>query len=170
MLQRHLTARLIAETKRIERIVPAPSGAVATAWGDGTLHQRYFPLFRRPQRLNLQWAWRVAYLESDNYEFRLLAEMRHDKPNYKAWLIVKMDAGWAMVARLESHMHSGGIHCHVECGPALSIGEIEPPGQISLPHWKDSHRRPHVLRSPREWWEIALKFFRVNSPSGGSLL
>lgn len=169
MLQRHISARLIAERKRVERIVPAPSGG-SSAWGAGIVHQRHFPLFRAAQRLNPNWEWRVAHLLSDNNEFRFLAEIRLDKPNYKAWLIVNTDAGWAMVARLESHMHSGGLHCHVECGPSLSVGEIESPGQISIPHWRDSHRRKHVLRSPREWWGISLKFFNVNLAAGGGLI
>jgi hypothetical protein len=168
MLQKYLTARLIAEGKRIERIVPAPGSN--PAWGNGTVQQRYFPLFRAAQRLHPNWHWRVAYLRSATQDFRLMAQMRFDKPNYKAWLIVRTSAGWAMVARLESHSHAA-LHCHVECGGAgLTVGEIAPSGAITFPPWRHFHRRAHGLKSQREWWETACKFFRIESASSGSLL
>lgn len=121
--------------------------------------------------INPQWIWRAVALDSEDYEFRLLVQMRQDKPNYKAWLAVKTTEGWAMVARLESHSHAG-LHCHAECGPGggLTVGEIEPADMLSFPYWKSAHRRPHVLRGKKEWWELALKFFRAHAAARGDLL
>jgi hypothetical protein len=99
-----------------------------------------------------------------------MAQIRLDKPNYKAWLIVRTAAGWAMVARLESHSHAG-LHVHVECGGrGLTVGEVAPTGATTFPSWRHFHRRAHGLKSPREWWEMALKFFHVTGAPRGGLL
>jgi len=76
-----------------------------------------------------------------------------------------------MVARLESHFHSG-LHCHAGCieGGGFPIGEIEPAGMIAFPSWKSFHRRPHGLRSQQDWWQSALKFFRAQAGGKGSLI
>lgn len=160
-----LPRSLIREPKAVNAVIPA-----GREWGSGTVPQRQFPIFRAAQRLNARWEWRIAHLRSASHEFRLMAQLRLDKPNYKAGLIVKTAEGWAMVARLESHAHAG-LHCHVECsGAALSVGEIAPSGAITLPAWRRFHRRPHDLKSPREWWETALRFFRANLRPSGNLL
>lgn len=156
--------RLICASKTIGALTPAQG------WGTGVVSHRHFPIFRAAQRLNQSWEWRIAHLRSENFEFQLMAQLRLDKPNYKAWLIVRTAAGWAMVARLESHPHAG-LHCHAECSNgALTVGEIDPATAAAIPNWRRFHRRPPGLKSRREWWETALKFFRAKAGPSGDLL
>ena len=142
-----------------------------TEWGTGSVPRAQFPIFRSRLKVNPEWYWRSARLQSNDNEYRLLVQVRVDKPNQKAWLIVKFADGWAMVARLESHFHSG-LHCHAECneGGGFTIGEIDPAGMIALPAWRRFHRRPHGLRSQQDWWQLALKFFRAQTGGKGSLI
>ena len=138
-------------------------------WSLGPVPAGRFPIFKTRYPINPLWAWRSAHLASDRHEYRLLVQVRVDKPNQKAWLSVKLADGWAMVARLESHSHHG-LHCHAECGDSLTIGEIDPSGMRSIPQWQAMHRRPHAVKSQQEWWESALKFFRAQKAGRGSLL
>lgn len=152
--------RLVREPKRMTRI---------WEWSQGAVPAGRFPIFKSRYPINPNWQWRSAALRSDQHEFRLLVQMRMDKPNQKAWLAVKMTDGWAMVARLESHAHHG-LHCHAECGESLTIGEIDPSGMRSIPDWRAVHRRSHEVKSQQEWWEYALRFFRAQAAERGPLL
>jgi hypothetical protein len=153
--------RLIREPKTTTRV---------TEWGTGPVARAQFPIFKNRLKVNPEWYWRVARLKSNNHEYRLLVQLRIDKPNHKAWLIVKFVEGWAMVARLESHFHSG-LHCHAECAKAgFTIGEIEPSGMVAVPASRSFHRRPHGLKSQQEWWQLALRFFRAQAGGKGSLI
>jgi hypothetical protein len=153
------------------RLVCVPKTTTrVTEWGTGSIPRAQFPILQARLKVNPQWHWRAATLKSDIHEYRLLVQLRVDKPNQKAWLIVKFSEGWVMVARLESHFHSG-LHCHTECVEGgLTIGEIDPSGMVALPYWKSFHRRGHGLKSPQEWWQVALKFFRAQTGGKGSLL
>lgn len=153
---------LILEPKTME--------SATREWSDAPVKRRHFPLFKGALDYSSLWRWRAAVLRSHNREFRLLVLVRFDKPNYKAWLMVNTSEGWAMVARLESHAHSG-LHCHAECGDdSLTVGEIAPASMRSLPHWRSYHRRAHLRYSETSWWELSLRFFRAQSGARGDLL
>lgn len=144
--------------------------SATSAWANGPAKRAHFPIFKAQLRIKPPWRWRAAVLKSTDHEFRLLAQVRSDKPNYKAWLVVRVNGAWAMVARLESDNHSG-LHCHAECGDgALTIGEIATSDMMRFPHSKAKHRRPHKMYSEAAWWEKALKFFRAQTAERGALL
>lgn len=75
---------------------------------------------------------------------------------------------WAVVGRLESHGHAG-LHVHLQCADqAIAVDQIDPPSAISVPYWKDYHRRPNKVFSTTEAWELALKFFRAQAAATGT--
>jgi hypothetical protein len=141
-----------------------------TKWDQGTIPKRHFPLFKDKKPLGPGWSWRAARLTDGSGDYRLLVQLRQDKPNFKAWLVADISGQWAMMGRLESHGHAG-LHCHIQC-PAngIEVGLIDPPGAISVPHWKAHHRRPNVVMSQSVAWELALRFFRAQSGAMGNLL
>jgi hypothetical protein len=141
----------------------------ATKWESGPIPKRHFPLFRDKKPLGPSWRWRAARLTVHGVEYRLLVQLRLDKPNFKAWLAVDIGGDWAVIARLESHDHAG-LHCHMQCvGNGIAVGQIDPPGAVSVPYWRDHHRRPNVVMSPGTAWELALKFFRAQTGAVGEL-
>lgn len=143
----------------------------ATKWENGPIPKRHFPLFRDKKPLGPGWRWRAARLTGDGVDYRLLVQLRLDKPNFKAWLVVDIGGHWAVIARLEAHSGHGGLHCHMQCvGAGIAVGQIDPPGMVSVPYWKDHHRRPDSVKSVGAAWELALKFFRAHAGAVGELL
>jgi hypothetical protein len=141
-----------------------------TLWSTAPIPKGAFPLFKDRAPFNPKWCWRSATLKSELAEYRLLVQLREDKPNYKAWLAAKIGKDWALIARLESHGHAG-LHCHIQCvDQGISIGQIDPPNAISVPYWKAHHRRPNGLLSRSEAWHRALKFFRAQASAEVGLL
>jgi hypothetical protein len=141
----------------------------ATPWGTGPIPKRHFPLFKDTSPLGPAWRWRAAILKSDKTHYRLLVQLRSDKPNFKAWLAALIGSEWAVIGRLESHGHAG-LHCHFQCiDSGISVGQIEPPNSISVPHWKAHHRRPNKVFSEDEAWYLARRFFREQTAGNGPL-
>jgi hypothetical protein len=141
-----------------------------TAWSDGPIPKNRFPLFKDKRPVAPSWRWRAADLKSGLTEYRLLVQLRMDKANFKAWLAVKIGNDWAMAARLESHAHSNGLHLHAECAErGITVGMIEPPDAVTIPHWRAHHSRPNRVLSETEAWELALKFFRAQADEIGQL-
>ena len=139
-------------------------------WEQGPIGKRHFPLFKDKKPIGPDWWWRSAKLESGTAKYRLLVQLRQDKPNFKAWLAVEISGHWAVIGRLESHSHAG-MHCHVQCpDKGIAAGQIDPPDMVSVPHWRDYHRRPNRVMSPAEAWNLALKFFRAQAAEVGALL
>lgn len=142
----------------------------STGWEQGGIPKARFPLFSDRKPLGPGWWWRSATLASDTQEYRLLVQLRTDKPNFKAWLAVKIGKDWAVIARLESHMHAG-LHCHMQClETGVTIGEIDPPDAVCIPHWREFHRRPNEVISKNTAWDMALEFFRAQAGEVGDLL
>lgn len=142
----------------------------APDWKQGPIKKRYFPLFRDKKALGPSWHWRSAVLESATHRYRLLVQLRQDKPNFKAWLAVEIHSHWAVIGRLESHGHAG-LHLHLQCeSEGIAVDQIDPPNAVSFPHWKDFHRRPNAVMSTTEAWQLALGFFRAQAAEAGSLL
>jgi len=141
-----------------------------TRWANGPIPKRHFPLFKDSAIIGPAWRWRAATLASDLMDYRLLVQLRTDKPNFKAWLAARFGRDWAMIGRLESHGHAG-LHCHLQCAETgIEVGLIEPVNQASIPHWKAHHRRPNEVLSETEAWNRALKFFRARAGAeAGSL-
>lgn len=138
-------------------------------WAQGVIAPRHFPLFRAKKPLGPSWWWRAARLQADGLDYRLLVQLRQDKPNFKAWLAVDISGDWAVIGRLESHGHAG-LHCHMQCPDnGIEVGQIDPPGAISVPHWKAHHRRPNGVLSTGAAWELALSFFRAQTGEVGDL-
>ena len=142
----------------------------ATDWSRGPVPKRYFPLFKEKEPLGPAWHWRAAELRSETENYKLLVRLRQDKPNYKAWLAVEFGGHWALIARLESHLHAG-LHLHLQCAQnGVSVDQIDPPNAVSIPHWKAYHRRPNAVQSLSQAWEQAMGFFRAQAAEAGSLL
>jgi hypothetical protein len=142
----------------------------AGVWKSGAIPKSAFPLFREPNKLGPNWKWRSAVLTSDTHEYRLLIQLRTDKPAFKAWLAVKIGDDWAVMGRLESHGNHGGLHCHMQCaGNGIAVNEINPADSVSVPHWKDYNRRPIPPATETEAWGLALRFFRAQTAEVGSL-
>lgn len=142
----------------------------ATDWNQGPIAKRQFPLFRDKKSLGPAWHWRAAELESATGAYRLLVQLRQDKPNFLAWLAVEHAGHWALIGRLESHVHAG-LHLHLQClGEGLAVDQIDPPNAVSIPHWKAYHRRPNAVLSLSQAWERALAFFRAQAAEAGSLI
>lgn len=100
----------------------------------------------------------------------MLVQFRKNKPNYKAWLAVKIGEDWAVMGRLEAHGHAG-LHCHLQCPDSgIFLGPIGLDNMVSIPNRKDHHRRPNEVLSERIAWERALKFFRAHAAAGTGLL
>jgi hypothetical protein len=139
-------------------------------WASGAVQKGKFPIFRSAYPLGSAWRWRSAELSSGSEEYRLLVMLRLDKPNYKAWLAVKIRSDWAVVGRLESHHDHGGLHCHLQClETGVVMGRIDPPDAISVPHWKAHHRTRNAISSETVAWETALRFFRAQTAEVGLL-
>ena len=140
-----------------------------TQWAPGPIPKRHFPLFKDVPPIGPSWVWRAAVLKSDCADYRLLVQLRSDKPNFKAWLAVALGEDWALIARLESHGHAG-LHCHLQCvQDGIAVGQVEPGNAISIPHWRAKHRRPNGVIPQTVAWERALKFFRAQAATVGTL-
>ena len=140
----------------------------ATQWASGAIPKAHYPLFKMKGELGPAWRWRAAVLKSATTEYRLLVQVRWDKPNYKAWLAVLIGLDWATIARLEIHPHAG-LHCHLQCpDQGVEVGVIAPKG-VLFPRHKAQHRRKKEVKSETDAWEKALEFFRAQTAEVGLL-
>ena len=150
----------ILDKKRTTKVWP---------WKQGPIKKSRFPLFKDNKPLGPAWHWRAAKLESATAQYRLLVQLRQDKPNFKAWLAVEIEEHWAVIGRLESHHHAG-LHVHLQCpDKGIAVDQIDPPDAVTVPHWKRYHRRANDVLSTTQAWELALKFFRAQTGETGQL-
>ncbi len=145
-----------------------------TRWRNGNIPKRHAPFMRAVISLSDVWEWREASLKgADGTEYRLLVQCRRDsKPNYKAWLSVRVtEKEYALVCRYESHSNHGGRHCHVLCDTGhYPVGEIEPTGLKCIPYWKKSTQDKLTGIGLDEAWNVAAKFYRIGIADEGQLI
>lgn len=155
-----------------KHIIEPKSIVETTGWKTGNVPKKHAPFYKAAFPLGSSFYWRSAKLTShkDKREYHLLVSVRMDKPNYRAWLSMKTDEGYTLVARYESHINHGGPHVHYLCNQeAFPFGEIDPDGAISIPHWKRSKKKPFGVMSLSTAWNISLKFYRIGTSNIGDL-
>ena len=138
----------------------------ATGWKSSKVPPRHAPVFSQTAPISGGWLWQSGQIENKNNNFVLHVRCNSTKDDWKAWLMISLNDGWSVVARLEYHANHPGLHLHSNyrsSGSLIGAESLSLNGR--LPKGGGYHRR--VCRwTPNGFWNKSLLFFRIEVPGG----
>lgn len=139
-----------------------------THWRWSDLQPRFAPIFVRTRPIRAGWQWRSARVRSASRSYVLLSQCNPKRGNWLSMLILECPEGSSVVARLEDHSSHPGVHVHTHCGRSgIETGAQALDDLARWPAANAFHRRRHAW-TPDEFWQVSRRFFRVETPAGGS--